>query len=63
MRAAAVLLLTCLLARPLAAADTTLGTGVTLDTATPIADVIATPAGRSAWRAWSPPSASTWAAG
>jgi hypothetical protein len=45
MRAAAVLLLTCLLATPLAAADTTLGTGVTLATATPIADVIATPAG------------------
>ncbi len=44
MRAAAALLLTCLLATPLAAADTTLGTGVTLDTATPIADVIAKPA-------------------
>jgi hypothetical protein len=44
MRAAA-LLLTCLLATPIAAADTTLGTGVTLDTATPIADVIARPAG------------------
>ena len=45
MRAAAGLLLTCLLATPIAAADTTLGTGVTLDTATPIGDVIATPAG------------------
>ena len=45
MRAAAALLLTCLLATPIAAADTTLGTGVTLDTATPIADVIAKPAG------------------
>jgi hypothetical protein len=45
MRAAAALLLTCLLATPMAAADTTLGTGVTLDTATPLADVIATPAG------------------
>jgi len=45
MRAAAALLLTCLLATPITAADTTLGTGVTLETATPIAAVIATPAG------------------
>lgn len=45
MRAAAALLLTCLLTARIAAADTTLGTGVTLDTATPIADVIAKPAG------------------
>jgi hypothetical protein len=42
---AALLLLACLLATPLAAADTTLGTGVSLDTATPIAEVIAAPAG------------------
>jgi hypothetical protein len=45
MRAAATLLLTCLLATPIAAAeDKPFGTGVTLDTATPIVDVIAKPA-------------------
>lgn len=46
MRVAAALLLTCLAATPLVAAgDTKFGTGVTLDATTPIADVIATPAG------------------
>lgn len=51
MRAATALLLTCLAAAGVTvtangspAADTTLGAGVTLDAATPIADVIAKPA-------------------
>jgi hypothetical protein len=45
MRLPAALLLACLTSASLAAAaDTTLGSGVTLETATPIADVIATPA-------------------
>jgi hypothetical protein len=45
MRVPAVLLLACLTSVSLAAAaDTTLGAGVTLETATPIADVIARPA-------------------
>jgi hypothetical protein len=46
MRVPAALLLACLACVSLAAAaDTTLGSGVTLETATPIADVIAQPAG------------------
>jgi hypothetical protein len=45
MRLPAALLLTCLTSAPLAAAvESTLGSGVTLETATPIADVIAAPA-------------------
>ena len=45
MRLPAALLLACLTSASLAAAaDTTLGSGVTLATATPIADVIANPA-------------------
>jgi hypothetical protein len=51
MRVAATVLLTCLAATAAVvaatgspAADTTFGTGVTLETATPIADVIAKPA-------------------
>ena len=45
MRLPAALLLACLTSTSLAAtADTTLGSGVTLETATPIADVIASPA-------------------
>ena len=45
MRLSAALLLACLTSASLAAAaDTTLGSGVTLETATPIADVIAKPA-------------------
>jgi hypothetical protein len=45
MRLPAALLLACLTSASLAAAaDTTLGSGVTLETATPIADVIAKPA-------------------
>src|SRR6187549_1647192 len=45
MRLATTLLLTCLVTVSLAAADDKpLGTGVTLDTATPIVDVIAKPA-------------------
>jgi hypothetical protein len=45
MRLPAALLLACLTSVSLAAAaDTTLGSGVTLETATPIADVIAKPA-------------------
>jgi hypothetical protein len=44
MRLKAALLLTCLAGVSLTAADTTFGAGVTLDTATPIADVIARPA-------------------
>jgi hypothetical protein len=45
MRVPAALLLACLTSVSLAAAaDTTLGAGVTLETATPIADVIASPA-------------------
>ena len=45
MRLPAALLLACLTSASLAAAaDTTLGSGVTLETATPIADVIASPA-------------------
>lgn len=46
MRAPAALLLSCLVTASLvASADTTLGTGVTLESITPIADVIARPAG------------------
>jgi Rieske Fe-S protein len=50
MRVMATLLLTCLATVAASgaragAADTTLGTGVTLETTTPIADVIASPAG------------------
>ena len=45
MRLPAALLLSCLTSVSLAAAaDTTLGSGVSLETATPIADVIASPA-------------------
>jgi hypothetical protein len=45
MRVPVALLLTLFAGVSLIASDTTLGTGVTLDTATPIADVIAKPAG------------------